>query len=254
MQPTATPPAFPTYSSIAAANLPPSIDQAVARASLRAKQILLDPMPGHSLFPAEATNATIAKSISDILSVISGEGTPTGAVHAVQRLCNGGLIVELDNEQLAGWLKGPTGRMLLESQLDSPACIRDRTYSIVIQFLLITYKIERDDFPRHIEAENHLPPNSIASIRWIKPPQCRTREQCTAFALLQVKDVETTNNILKEGICIDAHRYAVNKDHKEPLCCAKCQKFGHMARNCSSPHDVCGTCSGRHWTKQCNAF
>ncbi|KAG2050326.1 hypothetical protein BDR06DRAFT_1011314 [Suillus hirtellus] len=59
MQPTATPPAFPTYSSIAAANLPPSIDQVVARASLRAKQILLDPTPGHSLFPAEATNATI---------------------------------------------------------------------------------------------------------------------------------------------------------------------------------------------------
>ncbi|KIK38870.1 hypothetical protein CY34DRAFT_44129, partial [Suillus luteus UH-Slu-Lm8-n1] len=88
---------------------------------------------------------------------------------AVQRLCNGGLIVELDNENLAGWLKGPTGRLLLESHLDSTACIRDRTFSIVIQFLLITYEIERDDFPRHIEAENHLPPNSIASIRWIKP-------------------------------------------------------------------------------------
>ncbi|KAG1798097.1 uncharacterized protein HD556DRAFT_1306148 [Suillus plorans] len=129
-QPTVTPPAFPTYSSVAAANLPPSIDQAVARASLRAKQILLDPTPGHSLFLAEATNATIAKRISDILSEIRGEGTPTGAVRAVQRLRNGGLIVELDNEQLAGWLKGPTGRMLLESQLDSPACIRDRTYSI----------------------------------------------------------------------------------------------------------------------------
>ncbi|KAG2357059.1 hypothetical protein BDR07DRAFT_1380405 [Suillus spraguei] len=63
-QPTATPPAFPTYSSVAAANLPPSIDQAVARASLRAKQILLDPTPGHSLFPAEATNATIAKYVA----------------------------------------------------------------------------------------------------------------------------------------------------------------------------------------------
>ncbi|KAG2050327.1 hypothetical protein BDR06DRAFT_830284, partial [Suillus hirtellus] len=117
-------------------------------------------------------------------------------VRMVQRLRNGGLIVELDNKQLAGWLKGPTGRMLLESQLDSPACIRDRTYSIVIQFLLITYEIERNDFPCHIEAENHLPPNSIASIHWIKPPQRHTKEQRTAFALLQVKDVETANNIL----------------------------------------------------------
>ncbi|KIK38869.1 hypothetical protein CY34DRAFT_90237, partial [Suillus luteus UH-Slu-Lm8-n1] len=48
-QPTAPIPAFPTYSSVVAANIPPSIDQAVARASIRAKQILLDPTSGHSL-------------------------------------------------------------------------------------------------------------------------------------------------------------------------------------------------------------
>ncbi|KAG2351737.1 hypothetical protein BDR07DRAFT_1500201 [Suillus spraguei] len=40
-QPTATPPAFPTYSSVAAANLPPSIDQAVARASLEPNRYCL---------------------------------------------------------------------------------------------------------------------------------------------------------------------------------------------------------------------
>ncbi|KAG1788584.1 uncharacterized protein HD556DRAFT_1215180, partial [Suillus plorans] len=94
-------------------------------------------------------------------------------VRTVQRLRNGGLIIEVDNEQLAGWLKGPTGRVLLESHLDSTASIRDRTYPIVVQFLPISYEIECDNFPRHIEAENHLPPNSIASIHWIKPPQRR---------------------------------------------------------------------------------
>ncbi|KAG2071128.1 hypothetical protein BDR04DRAFT_1016850, partial [Suillus decipiens] len=62
------------------------------------------------------------------------------------------------------------------------------------------------------------------------------------------------NHILKEGICINAHHYTINKDKKEPLHCAKCQKFGHMAHNCSSPHNICGTCSGHHWTTQCNSF
>ncbi|KAG1838976.1 hypothetical protein F4604DRAFT_1941068 [Suillus subluteus] len=123
-----------------------------------------------------------------------------------------------------------------------------------MQFLLVSYEIEREDFPRLVEEENHLPPNAIASICWIKPPQQRSKVQCTAFALLQVRDVNTANHILKEGICIDAHRYAVNKDKKEPLHCAKCQKFSHMARNCSSPHDICGTCSRRHWTTQCKSF
>lgn len=244
----------PTYSSIAASNLPPSFDKAAARAALRAKQILIDPTPGHSLFPPDATNAVIAKRLSDALIEICSSDTPTGSVRSIQRLRNGGLIVELDNEQLAGWLKGPTGRILLETHLDSSASIRDRTYSVVVQFLLVSYEIEREDFPRLIERENHLQPNAIASIRWIKPPQRRSKGQRTAFALLQVKDAVTANHILKEGICIDAHRYAVNKDKKEPLRCAKCQKFGHMARNCSSPHDICGTCGGRHWTTQCNSF
>ncbi|KIK37467.1 hypothetical protein CY34DRAFT_92670, partial [Suillus luteus UH-Slu-Lm8-n1] len=164
----------PTYSSIAASNLPPSFDKAAARAALRAKQILIDPTPGHSLFPPDATNAVIAKRLSDALIEICSSDTPTGSVRSIQRLRNGGLIVELDNEQLAGWLKGPTGRILLETHLDSSASIRDRTYSVVVQFLLVSYEIEREDFPRLIERENHLQPNAIASIRWIKPPQRRS--------------------------------------------------------------------------------
>ncbi|KAG2345697.1 hypothetical protein BDR05DRAFT_879918, partial [Suillus weaverae] len=49
-------------------------------------------------------------------------------------------------------------------------------------------------------------------------------------------------------------QYTINKDKKEPLCCIKCQKFGHMAHNCLSSHNICGTCSGQHWTTQCNSF
>ncbi|KAG2365839.1 hypothetical protein BDR07DRAFT_1480884 [Suillus spraguei] len=138
-----TPPSIPpTYSLVAATNLPPPFDKAVARASLHTKQILLDPTPGHSLFPPEATNASIAKRISNILVEICNDSTPTGTVQAVQHLCNGGLIINLDSEQLASWLKGPTGCMLLETHLDLMMCIRDRTYAIVIQFLLITYEIK----------------------------------------------------------------------------------------------------------------
>ncbi|KAG1741833.1 uncharacterized protein EDB91DRAFT_1247886 [Suillus paluster] len=189
-KPPMPPPTLPTYSSAAAAHLPPSFDKAVARASLRAKQILLDPTTGHSLFPPEATNTSIAKQISDILAEICNDGAPTGTI---------------------------ASRKLLETHLDSMACIHDRTFAIVVQFLLITYDIEQDDFKRHIETENFLPSNSITSIRWIKPPQRRTREQCTTFALLQIKDAETANNILKEGLCIDALRYAPPKSKLDPI-------------------------------------
>ncbi|KAG2046669.1 hypothetical protein BDR06DRAFT_977303 [Suillus hirtellus] len=73
-------------------------------------------------------------------------------------------------------------------------------------------------------------------------------EQCFTFAIMQVKDAAIANNLLKEGICINSHQYTVYKDKKEPLHCAKCQKFRHMARNCSALYDVYGTCGGQHWT------
>ncbi|KAG2074572.1 hypothetical protein BDR04DRAFT_1150863 [Suillus decipiens] len=60
-QPIHTPMLQSTYSSITAVNLPPSFNKAVARALIQAKQILIDPMPGHSLYPPDATNAVIAK-------------------------------------------------------------------------------------------------------------------------------------------------------------------------------------------------
>ncbi|OJA20797.1 hypothetical protein AZE42_13677, partial [Rhizopogon vesiculosus] len=56
---TTTPALKPSYSSITANNLSPSIDRAVARASIRARQILLLPKPGNSIFPPNLPHADI---------------------------------------------------------------------------------------------------------------------------------------------------------------------------------------------------
>ncbi|KAG2757194.1 hypothetical protein P692DRAFT_20712614, partial [Suillus brevipes Sb2] len=54
-------PQQPSYSSVTAANLPPSIDKAVARAALRACQIILDPLPGGNVFTPETTHTDVVK-------------------------------------------------------------------------------------------------------------------------------------------------------------------------------------------------
>ncbi|KAG1746878.1 hypothetical protein EDB19DRAFT_1826267 [Suillus lakei] len=87
-QPATNPTAHPMYSSITAVHLPPSIDQAVARASIQAKQILLDPTPGQLIFPSDTTNTIIAKKISDILLAICTKNTPKGT--------QGGYMAPLD--------------------------------------------------------------------------------------------------------------------------------------------------------------
>ncbi|KAG1790857.1 uncharacterized protein HD556DRAFT_1211102, partial [Suillus plorans] len=82
----------------------------------------------------------------------------------------------------------------------------------------------------------------------------RTHQQRKVFALLQVADATTANDILRDGLCIDNERITVRKDKKEPICCAKCQCFGHIARSCMATFDTCGTCGDQHCTTQCNTF
>jgi hypothetical protein len=160
----------------------------------------------------------------------------------------------MENENLASWLRGPIGRTSLESQFDTTVSFRKRTYPIVIEYLPIQMQIENESFLRNVENGNNLPMNSLATIRWIKPPLHRKNDQRKAFALLQVIEVETANNILHDGLCIDNERFSIHKDKKEPIRCAKCQHYGHIARNCTASYDTCATCSDNHRTTQCNAF
>lgn len=189
-----------------------------------------------------------------MLSESQDDGAPEGNIKAVQPLHSGAIIIELDSKNLANWLRSPAGRQSLEDKLGPLVSLRERTFGIVLQYLPISLKIDHDEFLRKCEEENTLPARSLHSIHWIKPPQRRTKEQQRAFALLQVADVGTANDILKEGLCIQSNRITVQKDKKEPIRCVKCQRFGHIARNCRNPADTCGTCGNSHRTAECNAY
>jgi len=244
----------PSYSSVAASHLPPTIDQALGRAAVRAREILLDPMPGETLFPPDTPKREIANTLNNALEKARDETTPPGKVKAITVLRNGGIIVELESEALALWLNNPAGKAALESNLDITVLFRRRTYPIVLEYLPIQTQVENENFTKLVEQENNLPPNTIASIRWIKPPTKRSAEQRKAFALMQITDIHLANNILRDGICIANDRISIHKDKKEPLRCAKCQKYNHIAKNCKTSLDICGTCGNNHRTSMCSAY
>lgn len=236
----------PTYSSITAANLPPAIDKAVARAALRACQIILDPLPGGNVFTPETTHADVVKLIKEALTAIKDDSSPQGNIRSVTTFRNGGLLVELDNETLATWIRKPINSKALASKLGPTVSFRSSAFPIIIEYLPICTQIENDSFLRATEKENELPENSLINIRWIKPVNRRTQVQRKAFAILQAIDTPTANNIIKKGLCIQNERFTIRKDKKEPMRCAKCQSFGHIARNCKAPTDTCGTCGDQH--------
>ncbi|KAG2743515.1 hypothetical protein P692DRAFT_20703328, partial [Suillus brevipes Sb2] len=154
-------------------------------------------------------------------------------------LKNGGLIVELESESLASWLNGPIGKKALENHLDIDVSFRYRSYPIVLEYLSIQSQIESEGFLRQVEQDNDLPPASLTSIRWIKPATKRTPQHTKAFALLHVADINTANDILRDGLCIANERI---------------NRYNHIAKNCTSTVDVCGTCGENHRTSSCNSY
>ncbi|KAG1724571.1 uncharacterized protein EDB91DRAFT_1062758, partial [Suillus paluster] len=117
-------------------------------------------------------------------------------IKAVHSLCNGGILVELESESLASWLQDSIGRALLEEQFDTTVLFCKYTFALVLLYLPIQMQIEHEGFLRKIKNKNNLPANSLATIRWIKPPLHRTQEQRKAFAILQVIEAPIANDIL----------------------------------------------------------
>jgi hypothetical protein len=90
-----------SYSAATAAHLPSKVDHAVGRAAIRACQIILDPKPGTSLFPPGTSNKDIAAHLKEAIGNIRDDDTPPGYIRAVSALRNGGVVAELNTEELA---------------------------------------------------------------------------------------------------------------------------------------------------------
>ncbi|KAG1759518.1 hypothetical protein EDD22DRAFT_764420, partial [Suillus occidentalis] len=41
------------------------------------------------------------------------------------------------------------------------------------------------------------------------------------------------------------------KNKYEPIYCAKCQRYSHIARDCTQHHNICANCTEGHRTSEC---
>ena len=70
----------------------------------------------------------------------------------------------------------------------------------------------------------------------------------TALVLVEFLNLER----LPKRVYVDFCEYRIRSFEPEPVRCFKCQRFNHLARNCTSNVDVCAKCSEHHTTKDCN--
>lgn len=69
------------------------------------------------MFPPDTSHADITKLIKEAIKLISDDTTPKGDVRAVTSFRNRGLMVELESDSLATWLRKLTNRTALTNKL-----------------------------------------------------------------------------------------------------------------------------------------
>ena len=92
-------------------------------------------------------------------------------------LHNDGLLLELDSPEAIDWLrKSKTGGHLL-ANIGSGACIKDRTYQIILQFVPVQFDPKNDEHLWQYEEQNNIAPKTVLKTEWIKPVKDRKKDQ-----------------------------------------------------------------------------
>ncbi|KAG2758110.1 hypothetical protein P692DRAFT_20842749 [Suillus brevipes Sb2] len=117
----------------------------------------------------------------------------------------------------------------LLQNLDPQAALKERTYTIVVPFMPISFKPEDNANLRQTERENRWNEGTVLTACWIKPVEKRTNTQRVAHILITFTDPTSANNAIRDGI---AH-------------------YGHITKECIAHNDTCANCGNNHRTTDC---
>ena len=213
------------------------------------RQVLIDASAPNQPLHQNANNPQLVSMANDVLRGM--EDPPAHRFVGAWWLNNGRLLLEMDSEEAATWISRPHNKAAFLSQFVPDAAFKSRTYSLVVQFVLLHFRPDDEGELRVLEELNKLPPNTFLHACWIKPPYCRAVEQTCGHVLAVMTRPEDANTVLTDGLIICQKRVYAEKCKKEPTCCLKCHGWGHLSYDCQQPFSTCGTCAGHHQTSDC---
>lgn len=247
-----------TYAMAAKTNTPPPLHAAaVSRSHSLRKQILItksdtngnDPLQGLD----EQQLTTKANVAFDLIPEDDRDPKPQNLKFlCVKRLRNGDVLMDLNTETAATWIRRSTNTTKFFAQFGAMTKIKDRNHNVLVELAPLTLDVDQ---PHQIAIAigNNIPHDEIHQARWIKHKEKRKPNQYRGHLILSTKTAEGANILIDEGVLIGGRRLHARKLRKEPMRCHRCQAIGkHYARDCKLSRNVCGTCAGDHWTSACN--
>jgi len=231
-------------------NPPPHADpRLAAKEGIRIRQFMVEGVTRDSRI-GKMTTAEAKKAANKALE---NAGSGGHKARSVTRQGKEGLLVEMESDDGAAWLKDNKNAKSFCESLGPGLAIKHRPYSVLAFNASTALDPDNADHIKEIMETNDISENGIASMRWVKPAGRRDRaDQRSAHLILVFTNVDDANRAISSGLHICQRRLRVVKRKKEPLRCMKCHQWNHVAWECIAPVDICGTCRGNdHWTKDC---
>jgi hypothetical protein len=181
----------------------------MARGALQRRQFIFDgddSVASNKLMLKEMlakVNLALEQLEGDKSDGIYGQDRPEGTKFiAVRTLKNGGVLLEMDSEEGADWLRDEETIKEYEKQLPGAVRVKARSYQVVIQFIPAQLKDRLETMLTDIEVENDWPEGTITKVRWMCNPANWKQTQMKAHAVLSVPSRGITNSIMMKGIII----------------------------------------------------
>jgi hypothetical protein len=235
-----------TYASMLTTPPPHANPRIAAKEGIKARQFLLE-----GLASTKFSHTDVFQLKTELNNILVSLGLKKGKVRSVNKLRNGGALLEADSDEATVWLTNQENRAKFCDKLGPNIIFRARAHNLIAFNVPIAINPEDQTHRQEVCEANNLDPDTIIAMRWAKPVHRRSPEQRTAHLILTFTSADAANRSITNGTYICNRRCHTERIKKEPTRCLKCQGWNHFAKECPEEGDKCGNCAKSHRTSDC---
>ena len=198
----------------------------------------------------EQSHADITARFQEVVNSQLKDNTPI--IDGVQKLRSRDIRIHCNTSEEAEQL-----RKLKWEQAYNGLAVRQSKYGVIIDGVpanLVNPKdIKNPKVIEYLEQQNKGSQLEIAEAKLLKR---KLKDDAQHFSLIAFFTKSSmADHCIKHGVYVNHERLPTRKytPQFQVVQCYKCQKFGHHATVCRSPHSVCAKCSEHHPTSQCHS-
>ena len=135
----------------------------------------------------------------------------TGKIQSVTNTKGGETIIEMDSEYAAKWMSNTSNQGKICKKTDRNIKFHPRTFNIIALNAPLTIDPNEENHGIEICKANNLQPDTIITIKWVKPIDKRSPNQRTAHLLLTVNSANAANRAITNRLNICNRRCQVEK-------------------------------------------